>query len=331
MSHEVETMAYVGKVPWHGLGTYLGEEDVTAEEMMEKAGLNWEVKKHPILAMVNSEMKLVPGQHALFRESTDFLSIVGKEFTPVQNHEAFDFLDALTGLGLKFHTAGSLFEGRKVWALARMPENVTIERVNGYQDEREVYAAFVLPHGMGAIWVFDTNVRIVCANTESWARQQAKGHAFKMAHRPNVRDRIEEAQAALQYTIKQQQQQINWLKEMDQHPFSQEEMQALTVKLISELEFRIKGDDEEVDEEITSKITERTQTVLRLFENEERGNFGETKADAWNAWTDYVDHQRTIGKRAGDAIRAQMRRMDDLWSGSGARLKRQAMKLITKA
>ena len=42
MSHEVETMAFAGETPWHGLGTPISN-DLTPQQMMEAAGCDWEV------------------------------------------------------------------------------------------------------------------------------------------------------------------------------------------------------------------------------------------------------------------------------------------------
>ena len=39
MSHEVETMAFAGETPWHGLGNPI-TNDLTPEQMMEAAGCN---------------------------------------------------------------------------------------------------------------------------------------------------------------------------------------------------------------------------------------------------------------------------------------------------
>ena len=38
MAHLVETMAYAGEVPWHGLGVAVSN-DLSPNQMMEKAGL----------------------------------------------------------------------------------------------------------------------------------------------------------------------------------------------------------------------------------------------------------------------------------------------------
>jgi hypothetical protein len=50
MAHEVEMingqaqLAYVGDVPWHGLGVEV-RNDMTPEQMMQKAGLDWDSRK----------------------------------------------------------------------------------------------------------------------------------------------------------------------------------------------------------------------------------------------------------------------------------------------
>ena len=47
MAHLVETMAYVGSTPWHGLGNQLTENqplDVWAKE----AGMDWTIREAPV-------------------------------------------------------------------------------------------------------------------------------------------------------------------------------------------------------------------------------------------------------------------------------------------
>ena len=90
MAHEVETMAYAGETPWHGLGVPVSN-DLTPTMMMEKAGLDWTVKE--VNSFVEYEGRKIPtGKKALIRESDGkVLTNVGENWHPCQNEDAFNF------------------------------------------------------------------------------------------------------------------------------------------------------------------------------------------------------------------------------------------------
>ena len=46
----VETMAYAGELPWHGLGTKV-PQDLSTDEFIKQAGLDWTVSKKPMFFM----------------------------------------------------------------------------------------------------------------------------------------------------------------------------------------------------------------------------------------------------------------------------------------
>ena len=126
MAHEVEMidgvaqMAYVGDLPWHGLGVRVSN-DLTPAQMQQKAGLDWSVEK--VDAFINVGGEQVPtGQQALIRSSDNsILTNVGENWNPVQNDEAFDFFSDFVMAGdMEMHTAGSLKNGQVVWALAKV-------------------------------------------------------------------------------------------------------------------------------------------------------------------------------------------------------------------
>ena len=48
----VETMAYAGELPWHGLGTKVAD-GIGVDDMIREAGLDWQVEKIPALAAVS--------------------------------------------------------------------------------------------------------------------------------------------------------------------------------------------------------------------------------------------------------------------------------------
>lgn len=172
MAHAVETMAYAGEVPWHGLGVKV-IDDLTPEQMMEKAGIDWQVEKRP-LSYSNGAMAMgVPGKSALIRTADGkLLDIVGDNWNPVQNAEAMGFFHEFVMEGnMKMHTAGSLQEGRMVWALAKVDND--FEVFGG--DKVESYLLFSNPHQYGkSVDVRFTPIRVVCNNTLTMALDGTK-------------------------------------------------------------------------------------------------------------------------------------------------------------
>ena len=131
MPANLESMFYVREVPWHGLGVRV-EETLDSAQALEAAGLDWKVVQKPIYTadivcssgkVYTSDEKLIPNFKANVRDSDgSVLGVVSDRYRIVQNEEAFAFTDALLGEGVRYETAGSLQNGRKVWMLAKLPE-----------------------------------------------------------------------------------------------------------------------------------------------------------------------------------------------------------------
>ena len=101
MAHMVETMAYAGEVPWHGLGKKV-PADLTPDQMLEAAGLDWEVEARDmhVTASDGETQLLVPNKKGLYRTSDDsFFDVIGEDWKPLQNHEAFSFFDGFIAEG----------------------------------------------------------------------------------------------------------------------------------------------------------------------------------------------------------------------------------------
>ena len=186
MAHEVEIvdgvaqMAYAGDVPWHGLGTKVSN-DLTPVQMMQKAGLDWEVEKKDAYVYVDGQA-IKTGQQALIRKSDNsILTNVGSNWNPVQNEQAFEFFAEYVAAGdMEMHTAGSLKDGQNVWALAKVKESFDVFG----SDTVESYLLFSNPHQYGkSIDIRFTPIRVVCNNTLTMSLNGASDRAVKVGHR----------------------------------------------------------------------------------------------------------------------------------------------------
>ena len=180
MAHQVETMAYAGEVPWHGLGVPVSN-DLTPAQMMQKAGLDWKVRE--VESFVEYDGKRMPtGQKSLIRESdSKILTNVGENWNPVQNETAFEFFSEFVMSGdMEMHTAGSLKDGQMVWALAKVKDS--FELFGG--DKVDSYLLFSNPHQYGkSIDVRFTPIRVVCNNTLTLSLDSKKDNSVKVGHR----------------------------------------------------------------------------------------------------------------------------------------------------
>jgi phage/plasmid-like protein (TIGR03299 family) len=182
MAHMVETMAYAGETPWHGLGTNV-PADLGPIQMMQKAGCDWSVEKRPIYTCNDGIAdQVIRGKQALVRDCDNtVLDIVGDDWNPVQNAEAFEFFHEYCMAGdMEMHTAGSLDNGRNVWVLAKVKESFSILG----DDQVDSYLLFSNPHMYGkAIDVRFTPIRVVCNNTLTMSLGQKAANGVKIGHR----------------------------------------------------------------------------------------------------------------------------------------------------
>ena len=189
MAANVETMFYTREKPWHGLGTMVAEAP-NSKDALRLAGLNWKVLQEPVYT---ENEELIQGYKANVRDTDrKVLGVVTDRYKVIQNEEAFAFTDTLLGEGVRYETAGSLQEGRRVWMLARLPREFIIggERISPYM-------VFSNTHDCsGAVKTALTPIRVVCNNTLNLALRTAK-RSWSMIHTGDISGKIEEAKNTL--------------------------------------------------------------------------------------------------------------------------------------
>lgn len=304
MAHMVETMAYAGEVPWHGLGKRV-LPDLTPDQMMEEAGVNWTVSKVPAYANVNG-VQVPVNRSALVRDSDGtVLDVVGDDWHPTQNSDAFAFFHDFVAAGdMEMHTAGSLRDGKIVWALAKVKESFTL----GGKDQVDSYLLFSNPQMYGkSIDVRFTPIRVVCNNTLTLSLRTAAENAVKVSHRTAFDAEVVKETLGLAHT------------KMDQY---KEYAQFLTSK-------RYNGDSiveyfksvfplaAQKEGKARKDISKGASTAIGILETQPGAEFAPGSWwNAYNAVTYYTDH--LVGRTA-DA------RISSAWFGPNRSLKSDAL------
>ncbi|WP_010260739.1 DUF932 domain-containing protein [Treponema primitia] len=178
-----------GVVPWHEIGTVL-DGVLTSDEAIKAAKLIWKVDQISVFAAGNW-VQAIPGFVANVRSDTkEVLGIVTDRYCVAQNKDVFAFADELIGTNkakCTYETAGSLWNGRRVFMLVNMPKS----RIVG--DDYQPYLCLSNAHdGTASLQVFLTGIRVVCNNTLTAALHTAK-RKISIRHLTNMEQRKDEA------------------------------------------------------------------------------------------------------------------------------------------
>ena len=204
MAHELliedgrASMMYVDGKPWHGLGTRLAGP-ATAEEAIDAANLGWEVVKRPLYTVGDGALHAIKDKMAIMRRGSNDRSdgpvfgLVGKNYTPLQNREAFAFFDDIVGTGAAiYHTAGALGQGERIWVLAKLPDSIQV--IN--DDIAEKYLLLSNSHDANSsVQIKFTPIRVVCQNTLTLALRE--GRTIRVAHTRDLHVRLRQAEDLL--------------------------------------------------------------------------------------------------------------------------------------
>ena len=319
MAHELATidgrtsMMYCGDVPWHGIGQAVAGP-ATARETIVAAGLDYEVR----LAELQTRDGLpVPARKAVVRTDTDdVLGVVGNSYAPVQNRQAFGFLDAVAAEGgIRYHTAGALRRGERIWLLGKLPGQI---RVKGSDDLTEKFVLLSNSHdGSSALRVFFTPIRVVCANTLAMADRGGKGEGISIRHQGNLATKVQEAQQVLGLARRYYddlEDRIDFLA--GHHP---------TAAQLGRYFEALYPDPAEGN---GSRARNVRDALYNLFERGKGQEIPAVRHSTWaafNAVTEYIDHHRS-SRGTGEHERGS-NRLESAWFGSGNRLKGRAFDL----
>ena len=188
MAHEIDmtndraNFAFTGSrsAIWHGLGQEIPDTS-SIEEWIKAAGLGWKVKSADVMFNAQS-MKSFDDRVVLYRSDNEApLSIVSKDFKVVQPREVIEFFkDLVESHNMKLSTAGSLFGGKRFWALAELGKD--FEVVTGDKVTGNLLLTTAVDGSLNTTAKF-VSTRVVCNNTLTIAMGEKGKNLVKVSHR----------------------------------------------------------------------------------------------------------------------------------------------------
>lgn len=310
MAHEVENMLYVGEAPWHKLGRRF-EMPPSLEEALVAAGLDWTVSTEPLFS---GAKELVDAK--LTRRSSDnsILGVVGPQYTPLQNTEAFEFFRPfLDEKAAAIETAGSLRDGKRVWILAKINRDPMVIKGNDVVDK------FVLlsnsHDGTLAVRVGFTPIRVVCNNTLSMSINSKASQLIRVKHTKNVAQNLENIQEIMNMADAEFQATAEQYRFLTSKEINHKDLEKY-VKIV----FNSSAKLAEVNGDLTALSNKRIlESVVPLFEKGRGNDMKEIRGTYWaayNAVNEYLQYERGE-ENAG--------RMDSMWFGDSAAKNKRAL------
>ncbi len=331
MSHELTIrksgkveMAYAGQTPWHGLGEKL-DYNSNIETWQTAAGMDWRILRSVVRYATSRDpsvpMRTMGDKHALFRSDDGApLSIVSDGFQVVQPKAVLEFFRDLTdSFGYKLETAGTLFGGRRFWALASSGMSDTMtdarDRVNNY------LLLSTSCDGSMATEVRETNICVVCHNTLSAARYGKA--AYRLTHRSKFDPDAVKKELGLTDAAERFEATMKMFRSFAATPATANDLVAQTVELLSPDSLKLAIDD-------YKKVIESKQAgrILSLATSGAQigGNFDGRANTQWawlNAVTQFIDHEGTA--------RTDNNRLASAWFGKGDQIKTRAVDIAQSA
>lgn len=337
MAHQVETMAFVGQTPWHGLGNQLSQNQ-PIELWAQQAGMDWRIESSNVSYMAKNERGqsiLMPyeEQRVLYRSDThEPLSVVSQRYQEVQPMEILEFYRDLTEqAGFELETAGVLKGGRKFWALARTGQSAALKSKdvsNGY-----ILLATACDGTLATTAQF-TNVRVVCNNTLSIAiRGQNSGEGVvKVPH--STKFDAEKIKQQLGVSIKTWDEHMYEMKQLSQRKVTQQEAAAYFDAVFNNTTMSATDQEESIIQyylkaaSMVKKSNSKSEPngramskAMEMFNGHGRGaELSSAKNTAYGllcSITEFVDHERRAMSRD--------HRLNSAWFGMGATIKQRGL------
>lgn len=290
-------------LPWsHGIK--LNDGKMTAEQVINLAGMNWIAKTEKMQLM--EDKKPVTTHKAVVRsDNRAILGVVGNRYMPMQNQQAFGFFDiAVNENGAVYESAGIIDGGVNSWIVAKIPNEIKVGN-----DIIDCYV--VLMNNFDGTRTVSGKIVPIVRRTNVSLPIGARAGEFKIKHTKSAGTRMYLASKLIADVTKS-------LGTLDQ-VYNAMSAVNLSNKELDTLLTEIFGESIDKDGKEKTRVIDTKHDVKSIMNNQ-YGN-----KTAWSLYAsicDYVDH----GKITRDLTDHLFR----VIYGSGAMTKGKALKVVEK-
>ena len=251
-------------------------------EVLENTGLNWTVKKSPLVTVDGIE---VPDKYGVIRsDNNKALGIVGNKYEFLQNqdmaHVIYDAGGELFDKGAKFKHpwdnsetlgsfgnigGGSLKDGKAVFMQIELPD----EHI-GRSDIKRYITVTNFHDGSGSVGFGTGNQVVCCANTFQMAQKELS----KFRHTSSMQQRIDEAVQVISRMIREDDKQMQVFEEASTKPIQNQNIREIVQTVFGrnifdipddKLSTRRKNQVMALSQDIETSIAEQGSTLWALF------------------------------------------------------------------
>lgn len=344
-------------LPWTFKGVTAVGDCETAQEVIMKAKLDFNVAKCPVFAQMpnaglsfavdsdedsdgrflygGNTFSLIDNSFATYRTDTKQpLGLVKSKYTVVQNIDSFNFFNDAIGVDKAiWDTAGCFDGGKRVFISAKLPGTTKV----GEKDLIENYLVFTNSHdGSSGVNIMFTPIRMICKNCMPGAIRAAKsqGTFLNFRHTESVHGNINQALEILGFAIKQaevMEQKFNQLNTIKMNDL--QVMDYIASIHLNEAEYKAAKQEPNGIQllfyrdhrtiENVGLSTRKVNMINSTFEyyTDGPGQF-ETRGSAWGAFNAITGYYSNVANLEG------AKRMDSLLYGNAGNVMSKALTML---
>lgn len=302
------------------------KRDANLDDVMRTCGLDFETELVPVHSPEGQE---ITSKNIIRRADTrQVFGVVGTGYRVVSNLDMLEpFHRMVKSFGAQYESAGVISNGKRCWVTATLPD--TFKLKNRKDDEiQQRIMALISNDGLNRNAYLSIANRIFCNNQIQLINRKANESNYKVRHIGDVDQQLIQAQLGFENALALTKEFESNANVLDGMKMTKNQMRGFVHQL---LPFDLTPDmekDKTRAERKLARLDNKREEMVRLFD-EGAGNIGQSRWDALNAVTEFLDH-RTANHKDGEIAKRKTnsRFVSNVINGGGHRLKQHAMSML---